>query len=213
MDIVEVLGRTELFAGATPDELRAIAPAVRHRSYAKGSYIFRAGDPASAAYVVLTGLLKTVKAGQNGRDLVITLAGPGDVMGEYHLLEESSSRYYDAMAVERSECLILARDSLQYYLERNPRVMRRLAAALVRRAVRQVDALAAPRVERDIAGRVEQQLVKLAESFGEATPEGRRIRFRVDQSMLAELVGGSRENVNRVLRRLVQDKAIVNDSA
>jgi CRP/FNR family transcriptional regulator, cyclic AMP receptor protein len=103
VDIVEVLARIELFAGATPDELRAIAPAVRQRGYARGSYLWRAGDPASAAYVVLTGLLKTVKAGPNGRDVVLTLAGPGDVMGEYHLLEEDSSRYYDAVAVERSE--------------------------------------------------------------------------------------------------------------
>jgi CRP/FNR family transcriptional regulator, cyclic AMP receptor protein len=211
VDIVDVLAGTELFAGATPEELQAIAPAVRQRAYRRGAYLWHAGDPASAAYIVQSGLLKTVKPGPDGRDVVLTLAGPGDVMGEYHLLEESSCRLYDAVAVERSECLVLPRDSLRYHLERNPKVMRRLAAALVRRALRQVDALASPRVERDIAGRVERKLMELAETHGESTAEGNRIRLRLDQSTLAGIVGGSRENVNRVLRRLVQEEVILND--
>jgi CRP/FNR family cyclic AMP-dependent transcriptional regulator len=211
VDIVDVLAGTELFAGATPEELQAIVPAVRQRAYRRGAYLWRAGDPASAAYIVQSGLLKTVKPGPDGRDVVLTLAGPGDVMGEYHLLEESSCRLYDAVAVERSECLVLPRDSLRYHLERNPKVMRRLAAALVRRALRQVDALASPRVERDIAGRVERKLMELAETHGERTPEGNRIRLRLDQSTLAGIVGGSRENVNRVLRRLVQEEVILNE--
>ncbi|MBO0693450.1 MAG: Crp/Fnr family transcriptional regulator [Acidimicrobiaceae bacterium] len=203
MDVVQALAETELFAGATPGELQAIAPAVRLRVIARGAYLWHAGDPTDTAWVVRTGLLKVVKAGHEGQERVVHLAGPGDWVGEYHLFEQDSRRIYDAVAVERSECLVLARTSLQYQLERNPALMRRVAAALIRRAIRVIDSVAAPQLERDIAGRVQTLILALANEYGQDTAEGRQICLRLDQSVMAALVGASRENVNRALRRLV----------
>jgi CRP/FNR family transcriptional regulator len=210
-DVVRALAGTELFSVATPDELQAIVPAVRRRTFVRGACVSRAGDPADAAYVVLSGLFKVTTTGPDGHEVVVHLVGPGDTLGEYHLFDDTSRRYYDMVAVERSECLVLARASLQYHLERNPRLMRHLAAALLRKLLRQFDEVLSPRTERDIGGRLERQLAVLAGSHGEDTAAGRRILFRLNQSMLASLVGSSRENVNRALRRLVQDGAISNE--
>ena len=213
MDVVEALGATELFAEATQEELCAITPAVRTRAFAHGAYVYHAGEPATAAYVVLSGLLKTVTVGPAGHELIVELTGPGGCIGEFHLLEEDSNRYYDLVAVERSECLVVSRVSLQYYLERNPRLLRKVAAAMVRRLLRQAATYhIAPRTESGIAGRVERQLSALSDDYGEDTAEGRRIRLRVDQSMLAALVGASRANVNRVLRQLVRNEVISYDA-
>jgi CRP/FNR family cyclic AMP-dependent transcriptional regulator len=213
MDVVEALGNTELFAEATHEELGAIVPAVRRRAFARGAYVYHAGEPAAAAYVVLTGLLKTVTVGPAGHELIVELTGPGGCIGEFHLLEEDSRRYYDLVAVERSECLVVSRVSLQYYLERNPRLMRKVAAAIVRRLLRQAATHhIAPRTESDIAGRVERQLSALSDAYGEDTAGGRRIRLGLDQSALAALVGASRPNVNRALRRLVRTGVISYDA-
>jgi CRP/FNR family transcriptional regulator, nitrogen oxide reductase regulator len=178
--VVEALRGTELFAEATHEELGTIAPAVRRRAFARGAHVYHAGEPAAAAYVVLSGLLKTVTVGPAGHELIVELTGPGGCIGEFHLLEEDSRRYYDLVAVERSECLVMSRVSLQYYLERNPRLMRKVAAAMVRRLMRQADTHhIGPRTESGIAGRLERQLSALSDAYGEDTAEGRRIRLHL----------------------------------
>ncbi len=208
LDALDALLATDLFAGATREELEPLAPALRHRAYAKEAYVFHAGDRATAAYAVQAGLVKVGLIGSEGHEAVVNLKLPGDTFGEYLLFEENPTRRYDAVAVERTECLVIAQDALMYYLERHPKLMRRLTAALLRRVVGEFGMFIDTQAAGDIAGRVAQRLVKLARAHGEPALVGIRIPIKISQTTLAAMAGGSRENVNRALARMSDEGLI-----
>jgi CRP/FNR family transcriptional regulator, cyclic AMP receptor protein len=201
MNDLDELARTALFAGTTRAELEPLAPALRRRAYPRGAFLWYTGDPASAAMVVLSGLIKIRSLSADGHELVSHLRAPGDTFGEYHLFDEGGLRRYDAVAVERSECLIIGRDTLLYFLERNPRLLRRVGANLLRSLLDLLE-YAESHTVGQIEDRVTQSLIELAERHGEPTADGIRIPIKFSQSVLAGLTGGSRENVNRALARL-----------
>ncbi len=211
MDALEALMATELFAWATREELEPLAPALRQRAYTKGAYVFRAGDPVVAAYVVLKGIVKVGIIGSQAHELVVNLKIRGDTFGEYWLFEESARRRYDAVAVEPTECLVIATDALMYFLERHPKLMRRVAAVLLRRITSEIEIVMDTQSIGDIAGRVAQRLLLLAHAHGEPAPIGIRIPIRISQTMLATMVLASRENVNRALARMTADSLIAHD--
>ena len=211
MDALEALVATELFAGSTRDELEPLAPALRQRNYAPGAHIFRAGDVVTAAYVVLRGLVKVGIIGSAEHDLVVNLKVPGDTFGEYWLFEENAQRRYDAVAIVHSVCLVIAKDALMYFLERHPKLMRRLTAALLRRIISEFIIVTDTQSVPDIAGRLAQRLSMLAEAHGEPSANGVRIPFRLSQATLAAMVRASRENVNRILTRMTDDGQIAHE--
>lgn len=202
---------TELFAWAVREELEPLAPALRQRTYIRDAYVFRAGDPVSGAYAVLDGLVKVGLIGSRERELVTNLKFPGDTFGEYLLFEENARRRYDAVAVEHSECLVIAKDALMYFLERHPKLMRRLTAVLLRRLIDEVVMITDTQSVADITGRVAQRLLMLARAHGEPAPVGIRIPIRLSQTTLAAMASGSRENVNRALARMTADGLIAHD--
>jgi CRP/FNR family transcriptional regulator, cyclic AMP receptor protein len=209
MDDLDELAHTALFAGTTRADLEPLAPALRRRGFARGANLWHTGDPASVAVLVLSGLIKIRSVGADGHELVSHLRGPGETLGEYHLFDESGLRRYDAIAVERSECLVIGRDTLLYFLERNPRLLRRVAANLLRSLLDLLE-LAESHTVGHIEDRVKQSLLELAERHGEPTPDGIRIPMKFSQSLLAGLAGGTRENVNRALGRLSATGFITN---
>jgi CRP-like cAMP-binding protein len=211
MDPLEVLVATELFAGATREELEPLVPTLRVRPYVKAAYVFRAGDPVTASYVVVKGLVKVGVIGPEGHEWVVNLKVPGDTFGEYWLFEESARRRYDAVAVENTECLVIPNDALMYFLERHPKLMRRVAAVLLRRIRREIEIVIDTQSVGDIAGRVAQRLLLLAKAHGEPAPVGVRISIRMSQTMLAAMALGSRENVNRAIARMTADGLIAHD--
>jgi len=202
MNPLRALASTDLFSGASEDELAPLAPALRQRSFARGTYLFHVGDPPTATYVVLSGLVKICYTAADGNELVVCLKPAGDTFGEYHIFDEYGRRYFDAVAIERTECLVVARDSLLYVLDRNPRLMRRLTATLIHRLTDEHRWIAEAHSAVDIAGRVAQLLLILSEEHGEVTARGIRIPLRVSQETLGGLIGGSRENVNRALSQM-----------
>ena len=211
MDPLEALMATELFAGAAREELEPLTPALRQRAYVRASYVFRAGDPVIAAYVVLQGIVKVGVIGPAGHEWVVNLKVPGDTFGEYWLFEENARRHYDAVAVEHTECLVIAKDALMYFLERHPKLMRRLTAALIRRMISEISIVIDTQSVGDIAGRVAQRLLLLAQAHGEPALVGIRIPIRMSQTMLAAMALGSRENINRALARMTADGLISHD--
>jgi cAMP-binding proteins - catabolite gene activator and regulatory subunit of cAMP-dependent protein kinases len=201
MDDLDELARTALFAGTTRADLESLAPALRRRGVAAGGYLWHTGDPASAAIVVLAGLIKVRSLSADGHELVSHLRVPGDTLGEYHLFDDGGLRRYDAVAVERSECLVIGRDTLLYFLERNPPLLRRVAANMLRSLLDLLE-IAEMHTLGQTEDRLTKSLLKLAERHGEPTTDGTRIPIKLSQSLLAGLAGGTRENVNRALGRL-----------
>jgi CRP/FNR family transcriptional regulator/CRP/FNR family cyclic AMP-dependent transcriptional regulator len=203
VDVIELLAKARIFEGVTATELEALRPAVRMRSFAKDSHLFREGDPGSHLYLVKSGQVKIVQVGAGGGEIVFAVVGPGEVLGELSLFEAEGERSADAIALEPTECALLARDPVNAFLLAHPMLLLRLISSLVG-YIQRKDRAMAEVAFLDIPGRIAQRLVDLAESRGERSGEGVVIRIPLSQRTLAGMVGASRENVNRALHRFVE---------
>jgi CRP/FNR family transcriptional regulator, cyclic AMP receptor protein len=203
LDVIQLLANARIFEGATAAELEALRPAVRMRSFPKDSHLFREGDPGSHLYVVKSGQVKIVQVGAGGGEIVFAVVGPGEVFGELSLFEAEGERSADAVALEPTECVLLARDPVNAFLLGHPMLLLRMISSLIG-YIQRKDRAMAEVAFLDIPGRIAQRLVDLAESRGERVGEGVVIRIPLSQRTLAGMVGASRENVNRALHRFVE---------
>ena len=199
MDPLALLARSAMFRSVPPAELEALAPALKQRTFAKGTFIFHEGDPGHALYLITAGQVKIARLGRGGQEAVFTVLLPGDLFGELALLDEKAFRTADAQALELTECVTLGRDALIAFLDHHPAVLRRLVSMLG--YLERSDNTFVETVFLDIPGRVARKLLDLAASHGEETPGGVRIKMRLSQRTLAGMVAASRENVNRALAR------------
>jgi CRP/FNR family transcriptional regulator, cyclic AMP receptor protein len=201
MDLVAVLADCPLFGGMPPQDLEALGPAAKSRTFRKGSYIFREGDVGNALYVIRRGQVKISRMGRGGTEAVYAILVPGDSFGEIALLSGDEARTADAQAMELTECVSVPKDPLLAFLDQHPLMSRHLMQALAR-YVQQVDESLAEIAFLDIGGRVARKLLDLGQSHGRKTADGIRINVRLSQRTLAAMVSASRENVNRALHRL-----------
>ena len=210
MDPVAVLAESSLFEGVTRQQLEALAPALKSRTFAKGSYIFREGDVGNALFVVRAGQIKISRMGPSGEEAVFAILMPGDSFGEIALLSTDDVRTADAQAMQLTECVSLAREPFRAFLDQHPAMAGQLITALAR-YVQQVDASLAEIAFLDIAGRVARKLLDLSRLHGQKTPDGIRINMRLSQRTLASMVAASRENVNRAMHRFTMHGDIRQD--
>ena len=201
MDPLPVLRRTGLFRQVPVDQLEPLIPAIRSRSYARGSYIFHEGDPGTTFYVIHTGQVKIARLGRQGEEAVFAILLPGDTFGELALFDDNATRTADAQAMDLTECLTLERAAFVTFIDHHPEVTRHVLRVLGG-YIRGMDESFAEAAFLDIPGRVAKKLLELAETHGELGSGGTRISLRLTQRTLAGMVAASRENVNRALSRL-----------
>lgn len=199
-DPLQLLAKTQLFEGLAASDLETLRPAIRTRTFERGSYVFRQGDPGSHLHMVVRGQVKIGHVGQGGGEVVFAIAGPGEVFGELSLFDEEGERTADAQALEPAECLLIAKEPLLQFLTSRPQLLLRIIASLSA-YIKRKDATMGDVAFLDIPGRVAAKLVQLADTKGRPTPDGISIEPALNQQTLAAMVGATRENVNRALRR------------
>jgi CRP/FNR family transcriptional regulator, cyclic AMP receptor protein len=197
---LELLAKTHLFEGVAASDLESLRPAIRTRTFERGSYLFREGDPGSHLHVVVQGQVKIGRISQGGGEVVFAIAGPGEVFGELSLFDEDGERTADAEALEPTECILIARGPLLQFLTARPQLLLRIIASLSA-YIKQKDATIGDVTFLDIPGRVATKLVQLADTKGRPTSDGISLELTLNQQTLAAMVGATRENVNRALRR------------
>lgn len=203
MDALELVARARIFEGVGAAEIEALRPAVRVRTFSRDTHVFREGDPGSHLYIVASGQVKITRVAPSGAEIVFAVVGPGEVFGELSLFEEDGERSADAIALEPTECVLLAKSAVLPFLREHPALLLRLVSSLVS-YIQRKDRAQAEVAFLDIPGRVAGKLLELAVSRGAPVPGGVEIRMPLSQRTLAGMIGASRENVNRALHRFAE---------
>lgn len=197
MSVVDILRRVPLFAHLGDEELGRLGTVARERPYPRNSVIVFADDPGDALYLVAAGQVKVVIVGEDGREVILAVLGPGDFFGELALIDDEP-RSAHVIAMDDARLLVLRRDDFQRALETHPRIALGLLRAVARRLRRADDKIGAL-VLLDVYGRVARALLELAEDSG----DGRQVR-RVTHATIAQMIGSTRETVSRTLRELAE---------
>jgi CRP/FNR family transcriptional regulator, cyclic AMP receptor protein len=198
----EILAKVPLFSGLPAEERARLARLLRPRRYTRGEVIFLEGDEGTALCLIAEGRVRIQLTGSDGREVVITVYGPGDFFGELALLD-GEPRSADAIAQDASRAFWLQREDFAAFLEIHPRAAMTMLASLSRR-LRHTTRVVQDATFRDVPARLARVLLDLALKNGQPVEQGIRIESKVTQGELAAMVGASRETVNRALRGFEQ---------
>lgn len=194
---VTVLGSSPLFAALDAEAQGELRRRMNEVTIGRGETLFAEGDPGDRLYVVSQGKVKLGRTAADGRENLLAVLGPGEMFGELSLFDPGP-RTATATAVTAATLHGLGHDDLEPLLKQRPEVAGRLLAALARRLRRTNEAMG-DLVFRDVPGRVAKALLDLAKRFGVESEEGLRVTHDLTQEELAQLVGASRETVNKAL--------------
>jgi CRP/FNR family transcriptional regulator, cyclic AMP receptor protein len=193
----DVLRRAPLFDALDDDSAAALQTGVTIVDLARAERLFDEGASGNQLYVILDGKIKLTRAAADGRENLLSVLGPGEMFGELSLFDPRP-RTASATAVTDSRLAALAHDDLRSWLTGRPDVALHLLQALAQRLRRANDVMA-DLVFTDVPGRVAKALLDLAERFGTAQEDGLQVNHDLTQEELAQLVGASRETVNKAL--------------
>ena len=196
-DADAVLRRAPLFDGLDEESARALRRQMSEVKLSRGEHLFLEGEDGDRLYVVLDGKIKLTRAAPDGRENLLSVLGPGEMFGELSLFDPRP-RTASASAVTDAVVAALAHDELRPWLRDRPEVSMHMLRALARR-LRQANDVTADLVFTDVPGRVAKNLLDLADRFGEQESDGLHVHHDLTQEELAQLVGASRETVNKAL--------------
>jgi len=194
---VKYLDRVDLFEGLTDEHAELLMERSRVRTYAANTIVVSEGDEGNSLFVVQSGALKAFLTDNAGREVTLSLLDPGDYFGELALLDEAP-RSASVAAVTKSEVLQIPRSAFLALIEVHPACMQMVVRNLVGR-IRTLTESVRSLALVDVFGRISRVFNSLA-----VEKEGvMQIDRRLTQQDLANMVGASREMVNRILRDLV----------
>jgi CRP/FNR family cyclic AMP-dependent transcriptional regulator len=201
VSLIPVLQRVPLFSQLSAVELQRVVDVARERAYPRNSVILFEDDPGDALYVVANGQVKVVLIGEDGREVILSVMGPGEFFGEMSLLDDEP-RSAHVIAMEDSSLAVLRREDFEGLLTSSPQIALALLRELSRR-LRRADEKVGSLVLLDVQGRVARLLLDMAGEEG-----GERITRRLTHHTIAQMIGSSRETVSRTMRDLT-DKGMI----
>jgi len=192
----ELLARVPLFQNLEPEELDELLAVAHTQRVAARSEVFRQGDRGTQVFVILSGCVKVVAAA-GGDDVVLGILGPGEIFGELALLA-GGERTATLEAIEPSELLAIDRRDFLPILRARPDVAIKLLEVLAER-MRRVDHLVQD-MRLALPSRLARKLLDLCDTHGKPTESGVRIALPLSQRELGDLIGATRESINRQMR-------------
>ena len=197
-----VIRKAPLFSGLDSSAADALRTSMNLVKLRKGQSLFKEGDDGDHLYVVSSGKVKLGTKSVDGRENLLMILGPGDMFGELSLFD-SGPRTATAIAVTDAKLLALGQDKVIPWVREHPEVSLQLLARLASR-LRRTNEVVGDLVFSDVPGRVAKALIDLGVKFGDKRTEGLFVNHDLTQEELAQLVGASRETVNKALADFAQ---------
>ncbi|WP_072343435.1 Crp/Fnr family transcriptional regulator [Actinomyces urinae] len=195
------ISQVPLFEGLDEAQQNSLRSKMGQTTLRRGEVLFEEGEPGNRLYIITEGKVKLGHTSTDGRENLLAVLGPGEIIGELTLFDPGP-RSTTATAVSPVTLLHLDHADLNAILDTNPTMGKHMLRALARRLRRTNESLA-DLVFSDVPGRVAKALLDLADRFGTPAEDGVHVPHDLTQEELAQLVGASRETVNKSLADFV----------
>jgi CRP/FNR family cyclic AMP-dependent transcriptional regulator len=197
-----MLEQVSLFANLGDREISELEAIGQERSVARNTIVINEGDDTDCLYIVLKGKAHALRSDESGRQFIINRFGPYDYFGEMSFFDRNS-RCATVITREKCTLMVLPRKAFFEFAARQPEIYKNLIKALLeklRKATQQIEELAFL----DVYGRLARFLIENQNAEGV-------IEEKLTQQELADMVGSSRETVNRIFNELVGGGFIIKD--
>src|SRR5690349_1440122 len=201
--------KLSLFAELDDRELAQIASVAKTRRYAKDDVIFHADESGDVFCVIREGKVKITMISPEGKEIILTMMGPGEFFGEMALLDDAP-RSATVIALEPLEVVTIWRSDFLQILADNFSITRKLLSELskrVRRMSLRIESLATM----DVYGRLARFFLDLATQQGKVLDNGYVAVTRPTHQAIANMIGTSRETVSRLIHELMRQDLLLSE--
>ncbi len=199
----KILEKVPLFSGLSDPSLEHLLQATNRKAYPKDSILVEENDPGETLFMILEGRVKVTNIGPDGKEVILSVLGPGEFFGEMSILDEEP-RSANVVTMEKTEMMLLRRKEFLSLLENNKEILSKLLSTLsgrLRHANAQIKSLALL----DVLGRIARLLLDSAHKEGRKLIDGSVVFRRPTHQEIASMVGTSRETVSRMIGDLSRD--------
>lgn len=194
-----LLSRCSLLSGAPANLLNSLLQSGTRTHVKARDVVFRRGDSGSSIFFLLDGGVKVSTLSRDGKEVIFDVLVGGDFFGEMSLFDDRP-RTGTVSALVPSALFQVGKSAFLEALERHADLGLRLIQTLVKR-LRLMDAFMEDVLFLDAEERLAKRIMALASLFGRKASESEfRIDLRVSQQEFANLVGITRESVNKKFR-------------
>lgn len=193
-------------------EEQALSDITDHKvmnNFKRGQVLFHEGNPAFGVYCISSGKIKLTKMSEAGKETLIHIAGPGDIVGFQHMLQAGSNDV-TATALEESQVCFLDRQFLQKLVQEE----NSCAMELLGHVARDMTALQERMTgiqSRSVRERVEYLLNELGNRFGTPSSEGIRLNVQLSRDEMASMLGMATETLIREISMLKEENFLKQD--
>lgn len=171
----------------------------------KGEILFEQGSRPRGLYCVNRGKLKVVRTGSEGKEQIVHLAGPGDIMG-YRAILGSDKYSCSGIAIENSLVCFIPADIFVSLVENNPRLALQVMQ-LFSKELREAEKDIADIAQKPVRERLAQTLLLLKGTYGFERDE-LTLNIKITREDIAGIVGTTRETATRLLQDFKDEKII-----
>ncbi|MGH3873602.1 MAG: Crp/Fnr family transcriptional regulator [Pseudonocardiaceae bacterium] len=191
------LARAGIFQGVDPGAVEALSDTLEPVDFPRAHVIFSEGESGDRLYIILSGKVKIGRKSGDGRENLLAVFGPSDMFGELSIFDPGP-RTSTATTVTEVSAVSMDRAALRDWINKRPEIAEQLLRVIARR-LRRTNNMLADLIFTDVPGRVAKALLHLAHRFGTQEAGLLRVTHDLTQEEIAQLVGASRETVNKAL--------------
>lgn len=201
--MAETRRQLPLYERISPQAAQAVAARLDVQNLGRGRELFHLGDPANHLFIVTAGKVKLTRPSRQlpTRESLLWLLGPGDMFGELSLFDEGT-RTTSAVTVTPATVASIEREVLLSLMDDHPDLTRAVLRQLAGR-LRQAHDTLTGLTQSDVSGRLAAVLLLMGDRFGQTTEAGLEVPRDLTQQELGQMIGASRERVNRTLNEFV----------
>lgn len=173
------------------EELERLIPYLSERRFAPRQTLFAAGDPVDLVYLILRGRVKVFQVAENGKEIIVEIAGRGSIVGDMAIVE-NGERTATARALEDAVAVSISWSDFSHLVQRSPRLAFAMAELMARRLANMQKSFANV-VSKPVSARLAETLL--------SREGGGQIRLGLTHQELSQTIGTSRETVTALLSR------------
>jgi len=211
----DILSRNQVLSRLDADEMEEFLSLATMEEFRTNDVIFNKGGPGDRLYAILSGRVGINTISREGKELFLNILDPGEIFGEIAVLD-GKERTAGAKAMKPTKLVGIGRNELLQFLEQHPRLCLRLIEVLCER-LRWTSDTIENTIFLQIPRRLAKRLLTLVERLGRPVEPGNdragiRIDMKLSQEDLGNMLGVTRESINKGLRSLQQSGVISHES-
>ena len=192
----QTLKAVPFFTRLNDHELDVVRAVATEKSHPKNAVVLTEGEMGDSLFMIQSGKVKVFIGDEDGREIILKILGPGDFFGEMSMIDKQP-RSASVSTLEAATFLVLSHSAFERCVEQAPRIGNMVMQVLAQR-VREADRKIGTLALMDVYGRVASTLLELSVYNNGKLMVGEKL----SQQDLANMVGASREMVNRILKDL-----------